>query len=208
VIDRVKENRLVLIDTGLPNNSDKILQFLNSIGYDEAKAVTILLTHPDMDHAGSLAELKEMIPNARVGIHVADAAALSGEKGPKQMKGVTGSMLKMLGGLMKLKPIKADLLLKDGEEVEGLTVVHTPGHTEGSSCFYDEGAKAIFVGDALRTEDNGNLQKPVFNADYEQAMKSINLIATLVFERLYPGHGAPIIEKGSDKLVSFIEGLK
>ena len=155
-----------------------------------------------------MAELKEKIPNARVGIHELDAATLSGEKGPKRMKGLTGSMFKMFGGLMKLRPVKADLLLKDKQVVEGLTVIHTPGHTDGSSCFYYEDAQAIFVGDALRTDGNGNLLRPAFNADDEQAMKSIDLIAPLSFEKLYPGHGVPITEKASEKLASFIKGPK
>jgi glyoxylase-like metal-dependent hydrolase (beta-lactamase superfamily II) len=192
----------------MPNNSDKILHFLASIGQSEVKTLTVLLTHPDIDHAGSLAELKEKIPNIRIGIHELDAATLCGEKGPKQVKGLTGSMFKVLGGLMKLRPVKADLLLKDGQEVEGLTVIHTPGHTVGSACFYDAKARAIFVGDALRTDNNGNLQRPAYNADDDQALMSLDRIAPLSFERIYPGHGAPITDGGSEKLASFIKGLR
>jgi len=197
------KNRFVLIDAGMPNNSERTLQFLASKGFGKSSTLTVLLTHPDIDHAGSLADLKRRVPEASIGIHELDAATLAGEKGPKQIKGFTGLLLSTLGELSRLKPVKADLLLKDGDEVEGLTVIHTPGHTDGSSCFYDDAERALFAGDALRTDDNGNPQKPAFNANDEQAMDSLRRICALNFEKLYPGHGAPIIEGASEKLAAF-----
>lgn len=197
------QDKFVLIDTGMPNNADKILQFLASKSYDGTKDLTVLLTHSDIDHVGSLAELKEKVPNAHIGIHELDAATLAGEKGPKQMKGFAGTVFKVLGGLMKFKPVKADVMLKDGDVVEGLTIIHTPGHTDGSACFYDQQEKAIFVGDALRTDNRGSPQKPAYNASDEQAMESLKKIAALPLEKLYPGHGMPITEGASEKLAIF-----
>lgn len=207
IVNDAAGGRLVLIDTGMPNNAGKIIQFLASIGRSESNVTTILITHPDLDHAGSLAELKERMPGARIGIHELDAPTLAGEKGPKRVKGFAGSMFKVFGGLMKLRPVKADILLKGGECLDGFTVVHTPGHTEGSACFYDEAAGVIFVGDALRTDGIGNLKKPGFNADDEKATKSMGTIASLKFEGLYPGHGAPITQGASEKLVAFVKSL-
>src|SRR3989442_5756043 len=48
-------------------------------------------------------------------------------------------------------PVQADLLLKEGSELRlgelVITTLHTPGHTEGSACFYVETAVALFNGD-------------------------------------------------------------
>ncbi len=63
-------------------------------------------------------------------------------------------------------PYPADIRLAHGDEIRfgetGLAVIHTPGHTPGSSCFLCEGhlftGDAIFVGEAGRTDlPGGNL---------------------------------------------------
>ena len=63
-------------------------------------------------------------------------------------------------------PYPADIRLSHGDEIRFgetlLTVIHTPGHTPGSSCFLCEGhlftGDAIFVGEAGRTDlPGGNL---------------------------------------------------
>jgi glyoxylase-like metal-dependent hydrolase (beta-lactamase superfamily II) len=46
-----------------------------------------------------------------------------------------------------------DALLADGERLSAggveLEVLHTPGHSPGGCCFYDEGAGVLFSGDTL-----------------------------------------------------------
>ena len=144
-----QDNVITVIDTGLLGNAGKIIDYVQSIGCRPSDVKTIVLTHSDMDHAGSVARLKEET-NAKVAIHEADAPRLSGEKEPKAVKGVLGLFLRAMSAFMRFNRMKADILLKDSDTIDGLTVIHTPGHTDGSICLYLPG-RALFVGDALLT---------------------------------------------------------
>ncbi len=177
-----------MIDTGMPGNATRIVEFLKSLGKEQMGSFTIILTHPDIDHSGSVAELKEKLGNVKVAIHEADAPRLTGEKPLKEVRGLAGFLFKAMSPFMKFKPVTPDLLLKDGEQVDGLTVIHTPGHTQGSICLYSERLKAIFVGDALRTGKNGMPRLPLaaMTFNIEEAKNSIRKIASYEFELLLP----------------------
>jgi glyoxylase-like metal-dependent hydrolase (beta-lactamase superfamily II) len=200
---------LTLIDTGMPGNATRIVDFLGSLCKAQPVSCTIILTHPDIDHSGSVAELKERLGNVKVAIHETDAPRLSGEKPVKEMRGIIGLLFKVMSPFMRFKPVKPDILLKDGERVNGLTVIHTPGHTQGSISLYSERLKAMFVGDALRTDKNRNLKPPsaAMTLNLEEAKNSIRKIASYQFELLLPGHGAPILTDASKKVKEFVASL-
>jgi len=192
---------LTLIDTGMPGNATKIVEFLRSLGKEQLNSYTIILTHPDIDHSGSVAELKEKLGIVKVAIHEADAPRLTGKKPLKEVRGVAGLLFKAMSPFMKFKPVKPDVLLKDGEQVDGLSVIHTPGHTQGSICLYSERLKAMFAGDALRTDKNRSLRLPsaVTTFNIGEAKNSIRKIAAYEFELLLPGHGPPILADASKR---------
>jgi len=201
---------LTLIDVGMPGNATRIIEYFESLGNPQANGCTIILTHPDLDHSGSVAELKSRLGNVKVAIHEADAPRLAGEKPLKEVRGAIGLIFRVMSPLMKFVPVKPDILLKDGEFVNGLKVIHTPGHTQGSISMYSESLKAIFVGDALRTDRNGNLKPPsaTMTLNVEEARDSIRKIASYDFELLLPGHGLPILTDGSKKVKEFLVTLK
>jgi hydroxyacylglutathione hydrolase len=73
----------------------------------------------------------------------------------------------------------SDVRLKDGEVIplgeEGVRVIHTPGHTEDSVCYYD--GKNLFTGDTLfidawgRTDLPGGSPATMFSSLHEIIMK-------------------------------------
>jgi glyoxylase-like metal-dependent hydrolase (beta-lactamase superfamily II) len=200
---------LTLIDTGMPGNAGRIIEFLKSLGKEQMDSFTIILTHPDIDHSGSVAELKEKLGNVKVAIHEADAPRLTGEKPLKETRGFVGLLFKAMSPFMKFKPVTPDLLLKDGEQVDGLSVIHTPGHTQGSICLYSERLKAMFAGDALRTDRTGRPKLPsaAMTLDIREAKNSIGKIASYDFELLLPGHGPPILTDASKKVKELVASL-
>jgi hydroxyacylglutathione hydrolase len=200
---------LTLIDTGMPGNAGRIIDFLRSLGREQMDGFTIILTHPDIDHSGSVAELKEKLGNVKVVIHEADAPRLTGEKPLREGRGFVGLLFKAMSPFMKFKPVTPDVLLKDGEQVDGLSVIHTPGHTLGSISLYSEGSKAMFVGDALRTDKDGmpRLLSAAMTVNIEQAKNSIRKIASYEFELLLPGHGPPILTDASKKVKDLVASL-
>jgi glyoxylase-like metal-dependent hydrolase (beta-lactamase superfamily II) len=80
-----------------------------------------------MDHVGALSELKSKL-RIPIAIHRLDANGL---------------------------PLRPDILLGDGEKVSfgnmSLKVLHTPGHTPGSLCFWV--GKHLISGDTIFPDD-------------------------------------------------------
>ena len=97
----------------MPGNAAKIVDFLNSLGKEQMASCTIVITHPDIDHSGSVAELKEKLVTAKVAIHEADASRLAGEKPHREVRGLVGLAFKVISPFMKFKPVTPDVLLKD-----------------------------------------------------------------------------------------------
>jgi len=198
---------ITFVDTGLPGNAGRIVDYVESIGCHHSDVKTIIITHPDIDHAGSAARLKERT-NARVAIHEADAPRLSGEREWKTVNGVLGVFFRITSPVMRFSRVKADVLLKDSDVIDGLTVIHTPGHTEGSLSLYLPG-RALFVGDALVTDNDGmpSLPRNSMSMDMSLAKESVRKISRLDYSLLLPGHGPPIERYASTIMKEFVAGF-
>jgi len=194
-----------LVDTGMPGNEKKIFEYVRSTGTDPKRLEYIVLTHSDIDHSGSVAKLKGLT-NAKVAIHEADAPRLAGEKRLKEVKGATGVLFGVMSPFMHFTPLKPDVLLKDSDRILGCTVIHTPGHTEGSISLYRE-KEAIFVGDALRTDSRGMSRLPSgsMTVNMEQAKESVRKISTFEYAVLLPGHGPPITQEASRVMADYVQ---
>ena len=89
-------------------------------------------------------------------------------------------------------PVKADILLKEGSELKlGQAVIqtlHTPGHTEGSACFYIESGGMLFTGDTLYAGSCGRTD--VFGGSPAKMVFSLRRLAELPPDtQVYAGHG-------------------
>lgn len=197
------DEAITVVDTGLPGSAGRIIDYVQSLGCRRSDVKTIVLTHSDMDHAGSAARLKQET-NAKVAIHEADAPRLSGEKEWKKVKGVLGLFLRAAGVIMRFNRLQADVLLKDSDIINGLTVIHTPGHTEGSICLYLAG-RALFVGDAVVTNNERmpSLPRRSMSTDMNLAKESVRKISQLEYSVLLPGHGRPIEQNASAIMKEF-----
>ncbi len=194
-----------LVDTGMPGNEKKILEYVRGAGIESKRLEYIILTHPDIDHSGSVAKLKGLT-DAKVAIHEADAPRLAGEKKLKEVKGATGVLFAVMSPFMRFTPIKPDVLLKDSDRILDCTVIHTPGHTDGSISLYRE-KEAIFVGDALRTDSRGmpRLSSRSMTVNMEQAKESVRKISTYQYAVLLPGHGPPITQEASRVMADYVQ---
>jgi glyoxylase-like metal-dependent hydrolase (beta-lactamase superfamily II) len=82
-----------------------------------------------------------------------------------------------------------DRELEEGDKIGPFTVLHIPGHTEGSVGFYDEAAGVLFSGDTLFRGDYGRTDRPGGSA--EKIFVSLKrLFAMDGTIKVFPGHGA------------------
>jgi glyoxylase-like metal-dependent hydrolase (beta-lactamase superfamily II) len=94
----------------------------------------------------------------------------------------------------EIEAVTATRDLRDGEQVHigdlVFDVLHTPGHTEGSVCLYEERAGLLLSGDVLFAGSYGRTDLPGGND--EQMITSLGRLARDIppTVRVLPGHGA------------------
>ena len=168
-----KETRLV----DPADNAPYLLEQIKMRGYD-MKA--ILLTHGHFDHIYAVNDLKKSLD---VPVYAyADEAVLMGDSWMNRSKAWAEAMT-----------VKPDILLHDGDELDlagfHIRVIHTPGHTAGSCCYYFEEEKILIAGDTLFYESYGRTD---LDTGSEAAiMRSLREQLFLLPDdvEVYPGHG-------------------
>ena len=83
--------------------------------------------------------------------------------------------------------------MTDGQEVFGLEVVDTPGHTPGHIAIFDTDSRVLVAGDALTNTIDG-LKGPMseFTVDMSTAEESVRKLAALEPQVILFGHGPPV----------------
>ena len=160
--------------------ADQPLLIQQKITAMEGKPEAILLTHGHFDHMMAADAVRSMY-----GIPV---LALEEEKNLLENPGYNLS-----GSWAAPCSLQADRWLKDQEilELAGFTirVLHTPGHTQGSCCYYLEEEGVLFSGDTLFAGSVGRTDFPTSST--RQMMNSVHmLLEQLPGEtKVLSGHG-------------------
>ena len=152
-------------------------QVIDAVKEQGLHLVEILNTHGHPDHIYGTAAVKQAT-NARLAIHRLDAYRLGPDRPTTTLE---------------IPPCDADDLFDEGAlgYVADLKVaaLHTPGHTEGSTCFYFENERILFSGDVIFQGSTGRWDLP--GGDREQMERSLERVMTLPPDtKVYPGHGA------------------
>ena len=145
----------------------------------------VLLTHGHVDHIFGLGELLDAAGDMPVYIHEADVPYLHD---PMLNLSV------MIEGVPYTFDGKVNAA-KHGDVLDigtfDVRVIHTPGHTDGSSCYLvtdkENGDTALFSGDTLFGGTVGRTDFP--HGDYDTLMQSLEKLTVLPDELdVYPGH--------------------
>ena len=162
----------ILID---PSRGER--EALATVRAQGLKVIEILNTHGHPDHVFDNASVREHT-SARLAIHRADAYRLDPATRPRSMLDAPKSVADDLfdeGPLTYLRNLD-------------LQAIHTPGHTEGSTCFYLPKENMLFSGDLLFAGNVGRIDLP--GGDARQMETSLARVAALPpGTRVLPGHG-------------------
>ena len=176
----------VLVDAGVPPTAVEPYK-------DEVEV--IVLTHGHYDHTAHVREIARMC-GAEIAIHADDVSALVEDS-------------RSLAFHFGARPpgIVPDRVLREGDEVGGLRVLHTPGHTPGSCCLYDETTGDLVSGDTVFSD--GCFGRYDFVGGSREALtRSLDRLAALEVRGLYPGHGFPEEEGGSREVRAAAELIR
>jgi glyoxylase-like metal-dependent hydrolase (beta-lactamase superfamily II) len=178
----------ILVDAGTPGSGKKLREVLEQRGVlNRLRAV--VFTHSHGDHIGGAPELGLKVPLL---IHE------DGEKFLREgrwRKPVIHSRLYRVGfSLLSLfikddgRPLQSVEKLKEGEIIEGVNVIYTPGHTSDSVTLHLPHENVVIVGDTLQGTGSG-LRLPVIYEDKDQLLESVRRIASLNPQFVYVSHG-------------------
>ena len=169
------------------------------------------MTHCHPDHTSSVRPLVKRT-GARLVAHAADtwARGTSGTQ-PDSSDGTAEVRLSYLGLSTKLRalaPLPWGALVtqtvRDGQVLpvgDGIRVIHLPGHTPGSVSYMIEGSGVLFSGDSLFSDGHRiSRSLPYPGSNVDDYRRSLNRLATMGFDVLCGGHGAPLKGGASDIL--------
>lgn len=166
-----------LIDPG-----DDVGALQRAIEESGRRLAAILLTHGHFDHILAAQPLHEW-SGAPVYVHEEDAEMLD----DPEKSGYTPQVCLQAPPRNLPREILGESIEVCGET---LAVLHTPGHSKGSVCFYEEEGGVLFTGDTLfragygRTDLHGGNDRMI-------AASLMQLFALPGDAQVYSGHGSP-----------------
>lgn len=182
----------VLIDTGL--GLANLKDALEEITPDQE--TTVLLTHSHWDHIGGA----NLFPKVAIFNNPYEESRLNKGWLPSEMYGFETEDFAVpvpnnfSPGIFQVPGISDFTTFQDGQEIdlgnEHLLVIHTPGHTPGSVCFFLEKSRLLFSGDTLYPGPE-YLYLPESNFEhYKQSLNKLLEITHGLPKRIFPGHNA------------------
>lgn len=174
VINKTTKETIV-IDPGY--ETDKINEAIVKF---ECKPVAILLTHGHFDHIMAVDDIRDRY-HTPVYLYEDEKALMEDE--------ITNHSAKYKMSYTT----KADEYVVEGQELNiadiHIVIMHTPGHTSGSCCFYLPEEEVLISGDTLFY---GTVGRTDFETSSDSGMKTSikRLLSELPDEvEVYPGHG-------------------
>src|SRR5262249_54912421 len=213
----VVDDPITLVDTG-PKTDEAVAALraqMSKIGFKTEDVERIVLTHTHEDHCG-LAGMLQRESGARVHVHEWEFQNISTHRhsrvNPDLLKraGAPSEELERMAARYQLIHHFADAVedveaYRDEQEFAfasgALRVVHTPGHTPGSSCLLRESNRLMLAGDTILKNITPN---PVLNRDpiaptrrfpsLGESLVSLARIRTLAPTLIRTSHGADVTD--------------
>ncbi len=214
---------IVLIDAGFKfsGNLSYLEEKLNLGGFGFDDIEKIILTHGHVDHFGLVTSIRKAAKRSiECFLHPDDRFHVSNQSFKNSFWNNEKEKFLIRCGVPdpEINNIRSDFTyfqnladpindfsyLKEGDHFSGnnynLKVIHTPGHSPGSCCFYELNKKMLFTGDVIIGHITPNpfveTDKELLNLkDYQSLqayMDSLEKLKKLKPNYVFPGHGKPV----------------
>jgi len=180
-------NNELLIDAGTGFHPKILVRELHELDLFLEDIKRVILTHAHFDHSGGV----HLFRAAKLGAHRDEAEIV--ENGDSK-----ASLATLFSANLKKKSV--DFKLDDGDLIKSggikLRVIHTPGHTKGSICLYDETNKMLFSGDTVFESGFGRVDFP--GSSSREMKQTLEKLSKLEIDMILPGHGAIVWGSGNE----------
>lgn len=174
-----------LIDTGLGiSNIHKVVRKITAL------PILVITTHVHWDHIGGHKYFKNFA------VHEEDVTWIQ-NKFPLSLDFVKAELLKYECefphnfNIKNYKVFKGipSIILRDNDMIDlgnrKLKIIHTPGHSPGHICVFEEETGYLFTGDSVY---KGKIDISYESTNPMEYMKSIEKLSKLNINRIFPGH--------------------
>ena len=188
-----------LIDAGGGRDADGTVAHIKSDGFDTSRVRHLFLTHAHADHAAGAAGLRERLD---LHVHASPEVAASVRSGDERFSSL--GVARQAGVYPEdftLDPCPVDVALADDQVVRvgdlSVRAITTPGHSAGHLSFVltHGGATSVFCGDSFFFGGRILLQH-IWDCSVQQSIVSVQRLASLDVDGLYPGHNTFCVRNG------------
>ena len=180
----IDKGSAAVIDPG-----DEAQEIIDALKKSSLTLEYILLTHGHFDHIAAVPKLAAAFePKPQIAIHRLDSHYLGADAYKVHSQSIKAAMgVSSFLDLYWNDVPPCDRFIEEGDTIGTFTVLHLPGHTQGSVAFWDKEEGVIFTGDTLFANGYGRTDLPGGNE--EQLFTSLKrLFAMDANIKVYPGH--------------------
>lgn len=222
IVDISRDMKWVLVDTGLENSADFIIDAVKQRYGEDIAPEGIVLTHGHFDHVGSVITLAKHW-NVPVFIHKLEIPYVTGKKDyPLADPTVDEGMIAKMSPTFPHTSIDISFYINELPEdgtipcMPGWRSVFTPGHSEGHISLFRKTDRVLIVGDAFTSVKQESITSVIsqskivsgppkyLTTDWKKAKASVVKLMSLKPSLAIFSHGNPL--RGQD-LTNHMEDL-